>query len=348
MRRSWCWFLILAAAVGIVSPAAAQDDGSASPPPSLEYRPPRPVLPEPKTPTPAPPVTIFRDFVGSFGMSTGSFDRPVDVATDPVGSFYVLDAGNSRVQKFDRARNFLSAFGTFGSRPGEFNNPRAIAMSPGGLLYIVDTGNHRIQQFSSDGTFIKTWGGLGSRAGNFKNPSDITFEDASTFWVLDAGNERVQRFKFEKRVEQAGTPAFAGEFGSTFADRGGVFKGLVSLAWSDDRFGYLYLLSDGCLVQQFQPDGRLERSWPAIAPESGLCVPGRIEIDEKGTNNYVYVLDAGNSLLLRFNLDGRFLAALRGAARPFSQPLGFALNPESDEFLVADTKNNIVQQFTLR
>lgn len=99
-------------------------------------------------------------------------------------------------------------------------------------------------------------------------------------------------------------------------------------------------------MQQFQLDGTLVKNWSAIAPDSGLCVPGRIEIDR--TNDHVYVLDTGNSLLARFNLDGRFLAALRAAERPFSGPLGFAVNPDRDEFLVADTGNNIVQKFTLR
>jgi DNA-binding beta-propeller fold protein YncE len=339
---------MISAALGVGSPAVAQEGGSPSVEPSLEYRPPRPALPVPKEPIQAPPVTIFRDTIGSFGISTGSFNGPIDVATDRNGNFYVLDAGNHRVQKFDKSLNFILAFGSYGSRPGEFINPRAIALSPGGLIYIVDTGNNRIQQFTAEGVFIKSWGGMGSRAGNFRNPNDITFENDTTLWVLDAGNERVQRFRFDKGIENAGELIFIGEFGSSFAERGAVFKDLVSIAWSSDRFGYLYQLSGGCLVQQFESDGRLEKSWSAIAPESGLCVPGRIEINERGTNRYVYVLDTGNSLLVRYNLDGRFLAVLRGAERPFSHPLGFAVSDDGERFLVADTKNNVVQRFTLR
>jgi hypothetical protein len=62
----------------------------------------------------------------------------------------------------------------------------------------------------------------------------------------------------------------------------------------------------------------------------------------------VYFLDAGNGLFERFNIEGRFLFALRGAARPFSKPRGMAVNPDRDEYFVADTENNIVQKFTLR
>jgi len=349
MRRLWCCLLICSAAVWIGLPAAAENGAPSSPEPSLEYRPPRPALPVPKEPIPAPPVTMFTESVGTFGISTGSFDGPIDVATDSEGNFYALDAGNNRVQKFDKYLKYVLSFGSYGSRPGEFKEPRAIAISPGGLLYVVDSGNHRVQQFDTNGVFISTWGALGSRVNNFKYPNDITFENDTTFWVMDPGNERVVKYAFPSGHEKGGSPRFVEEFGSTFAKRGAVFTGLVSLAWSNDsHLGGLYVLSDGCLVQQFRTDGSVEKSWPAIAPESGLCVPARIEVDDSGTDDYVYVLDAGNGLLLRFNLDGRFLAALRGAERPFSQPLGFAVSPERDEFYIADTKNNMVQKFTLR
>lgn len=306
-------------------------------------------------------MTIFREAIGGYGIGTGSFDKPVDVAVDAAGSFYVLDGGNNRVQVFDSFANFVLTFGTYGSRNGEFFKPGAIAVVTAGsarekhdFVYVVDTGNNRVQKFEwvdnpdrpvsparADGkrlNFIKSFGSLGSRTGDFKAPRDIVFDNSGNSYILDSGNQRVQIFDASDR--------FTGEWGGTFASRGGVFADLTSIAWSDERMGFIYVLGAGCLVQQFKLDGSLERSWSAIAPESGLCVPGRLEIDNK--NDYVYALDAGNSLLVRFNRDGRYLAALRGAQRPFLRPLGFAINPDRDEVLVADTENNIVQKFTLR
>ena len=255
---------------------------------------------------------------------------------------------------FDHFSTFVLKVGASGSRKGEFMNPRAIAVDPEGSIYVVDTGNHRVQKFGwvdksacpdcparSDGKrlgFLATWGSLGTRSGDFKYPRDIAFDAEGNSFVLDAGNERVQKF------DRAS--AFVGEYGRLFGSRGGIFTDLVSIAWSRDRLGYVYLLGAGCLVQQFQLDGTLVNSWPAIAPESGLCEPGRIEIDNKW--DYVYVIDSGNGLFERFNLEGRFLAAWRGAERPFSNPLGVAVNPDRDDVLVADTGNNIVQKFTLR
>lgn len=338
MRRSWRGFLVLAAAVGIVIPVAAEDPKPADAPPSLEYRPRRPVLPEPKAPKPAPPVTIFREAIGGPGIGTGSFDDPLDVAAAPDGGFYVLDSGNNRVQRFDSFSKFVLAWGASGSRAGEFRNPRAIAVDRGGFVYVVDTGNHRIQKFDAQGRHLLSWGSLGSRSGDFKSPRDIAIDDAGNCYVLDAGNDRVQRF-------DAGAQ-FVSEWGRAFGARGGSFDGMASISWTSERFGYLYLLGAGCLVQQFQLDGTLVRSWSAVTPESGLCVPERIRIDEK--NDYVYVLDSGNGLLARFDRSGLFLAALSGAERIFLRPRGFALDPGRAQVLVADTENDIVQKFTLR
>jgi len=313
------------------------------------------VIPEPKAPTPAPPVTIFREAIGGFGMGKESFDGPVDVATDADGNFYVLDAGNSRVQKFDSFSNFKFSWGSSGTRPGEFKNPGAIAVdstrSDFDYIYVLDTGNNRVQIFQFEKqtgkiVFFESWGGLGSRDGDFKYPRDLVLDGEGYIWVLDQGNERVQRFKFEPGKLSGPKVSFVGGWGKIFGTRGGKFDDLVSIGWSRDRFGYIFLFGAGCLIQQFQPDGTLVNSWPAIAPESGLCSPARIEIDNKW--DYVYVLDAGNGLFERFNLEGRFLFALRGAERPFSKPLGLAVNPDRDEYLVADTENNIVQKFTLR
>ncbi len=176
--------------------------------------------------------------------------------------------------------------------------------------------------------FLESWGSLGSRDGDFKYPRDITLDGEGNLWVLDSGNERVQKFRFDteagsrfcRQAEIRHLRRFvsSASWGKFFGSRGGKFDDLVSIGWSRDRFGYIYLLGAGCLVQQFQLDGTLVNSWPAIAPESGLCSPGRIEVDNK--NDYVYVLDAGNGLFERFNLEGRFLFALRGAERPFAKP----------------------------
>lgn len=359
MRRIGMKFLFFSAVMVMACVAAAEDRDGSEPPPSLEYQPPRQVIPEPKAPHPLPPKTVFEETIGSFGISTGSFDRPVDIALGKSRfySFYVLDADNNRVQAFGGPSNSNSIFwGSRGSREDQFNNPSAIAVVDwedyGEYVYVVDTGNNRVQYTRAGEPFGTIgnrasggrWGSLGTAKGDFNNPRDIAIDrDGNKIYVLDSGNERVQRFL---------APNGELEPGQTFELRGGIISGVTSIAFSGEDFGYLYTFGPGCLIQKFSlkggNDGTLVSSWSAIAPESGLCVPGRIEVG--GREHFVYVLDVGNSLLMCFNpnVGGMYRWALRGAQRPFTKPLGVAINDEGDEFLVADTGNDFVQKFTLR
>jgi len=369
MRRYGYGVLILAAVVGMATVAAAEDKGASDPSPSLEYRPPRVVIPEPKAPHPLPPKTIFAEAIGSLGMLGGSFDRPTDIVRNADGSFYVLDVGNNRIQAFNSSGVFTGACGSRGIQKGEFDKPSAIAFPPGDssntALFVVDTGNDRIQICDmtakgalTGGKILKTcpqctpWGARGSgwptsQGPQFNSPRDIAVSSKGTIAILDSGNDRIQFFGFSPEM------TFFNKWDSGAGVTGGNFTGLVSLAWSDEREGYLYVFGAGCVVQQFQPDpigvgfqGKLITSWPAIPAESGLCVPARMEIDTR--YNYVYVLDSGNSQLSSYNPNGLYRWTIRSAQMPFDKPLGFAMDASGEEFLVADTENNVVQKFTLR
>lgn len=430
MRRAWIGFCCLVALVAAAA-YAADDAGKSDTGPSLEYRPPRPIMPEPKGPTPAAPVSVFREYFGGFGIGKGSFDRPVDVAFGVEGRKYVLDAGNSRVQLFDRSNDFVFEWGSYGSDESrcQFKEPRAIFVVPGvriecsnaqfprrkyqcEVVLVLDAGNNRVQwfkvPFSTDpreklpnlpcghdasvfqrykppqdkgdvGDF-GDWGEYGiSDSVRFNRPRDIVFEpqrvrgdndEALMLRVLDAGNERIQRFPLT--FDCANDICFpdrnlSQDTISNLTRERGNLEGQVSLALSrEGSFDYLYLLGTGCSLQKFKfgtplptflassdsssyplsPVPLLDSTWPAVAPESGLCVPERVRYDER--QEYVYVLDSGNSLLSIFHRSGNFISALRGAVRSFDEPGGFDLRSESGEFVLADTGNDLVQMFTLR
>jgi hypothetical protein len=377
MRRLRLGLLILAAGVGTAGVAFAAAAGApAEPPPSLEYKPPKVVVPEPKAPHPLPPLTVFRDIIGRFGMLGGAFDRPTDIAKPLAnGGFLVLDVGNNRIQAFTASGDFSGSCGGRGIQDGEFDKPTAIAIPPFGAdpaaaVFVVDAGNNRIQicNFSGDWTLTSgkvnkvchcnSWGTRGSgrptsRGPQLKSPQDIAVSSTGVVAVLDSGNDRVQFFEYSDPLLSPDGLRQLNIWDSSAGVSGGTFTGLTSLAWSDERQGYLYVLGAGCVVQQFQPDppragfqGKLINSWSAIPAESGICVPARIEVDARF--HYVYVLDSGNSQLSSYNPDGLYRWTLNGAQQPFDKPLGFAMDDRGEEFLVADTENNCVQKFTLR
>ena len=151
------WWTGLACLV-LLTALLAVDGGAEEQPPSLEFIPSTEVVPSLRERVRSQPKPLFTDTIGGFGIGRRSFDRPMDVAHDGEGNYYVLDTGNSRVQKFTDKDRFELEWGTSGASEGEFNEPRAIIVDRENLVYVVDSGNHRIQKFDSDGEFLTSLG----------------------------------------------------------------------------------------------------------------------------------------------------------------------------------------------
>jgi DNA-binding beta-propeller fold protein YncE len=141
------------------------------------------------TPPAEPPAednfARFDRFIGDFGIMSGSFDTPVDIAIDGNENLFVLDQGNYRVQTFDASSQYVRNFGEQGTRTGQFKDPGAISVDRLGFVYVVDSGNHRIQKFKNEGDFVLEWGSLGTSPGLFNKPQDITFDADNNDYVAE-------------------------------------------------------------------------------------------------------------------------------------------------------------------
>ncbi len=324
------------------------DGGAQEQPPSLEFLPSTEIVPSLRERVRSQPKTLFTETIGGYGISRTSFNTPMDVAHDSEGNYYVLDAGNNRVQKFTERDRFELGWGSSGSSDGEFSYPRAIIVDREDFVYVVDSGNHRIQKFDSEGKFLSSLGSLGAAPGKFNTPIDMTFDSEGNVFVLDAGNTRIQKFN------RGGI--FVDEWGRFRGGRKGDFARLHSIAWFDERFGFLYLLGEGveegsCLVQILSlRKGReeVEKSWEVVYPYDNVetCVPTRIEIDNN--DDYVYILDHVNNVIRRFHMDGRYLDSIWEVEEPFNGPMGFSVQEHTRKVWVADTGSNVVQRFSLR
>jgi len=80
-------------------------------------------------------------------QEAGQLRNPWGVAVDGAGDVYVTDAGNQRVQKFDKEGNYITQWGGYGNGDGQFNFPYGIAVDARGSVFVVDSGNTRVQQF---------------------------------------------------------------------------------------------------------------------------------------------------------------------------------------------------------
>jgi DNA-binding beta-propeller fold protein YncE len=101
-----------------------------------------------------------------------AFHLPTELAIDPKGNVYVIDGGNHRVQKYDKAGNFLLTWGGLGAGDGQFMfqaSPAhygSITVDKDGYVYVTDHHN-RVQKFDSNGTFLMKFGRTGYADGEF-------------------------------------------------------------------------------------------------------------------------------------------------------------------------------------
>ncbi len=154
---------------------------------------------------------------GSAGTGAGEFSTPTGVAVDQTsGDVYVIDSGNSRVEKFDASGNFILAFGkgvdqttggdvctatsgdtcqagTNGSSAGEFSSPAFVAVdnsagASAGDVYVGDTGDSAVSKFTSGGALVSTWGTGGQLSSGFTSIDGITVDKNGQLLVIDDSN----------------------------------------------------------------------------------------------------------------------------------------------------------------
>jgi hypothetical protein len=85
-----------------------------------------------------------------------AFANPGDIVEDRSGNIYIADAGQYRIQKFDRDGKFLASFGRKGQGPGEFSTLRSLSIDSAERLHVLDDSQRRIQIFRTDGTVTET------------------------------------------------------------------------------------------------------------------------------------------------------------------------------------------------
>jgi len=131
---------------------------------------------------------MFLTAWGSAGGGPGQFNFPLSsregIAVDVNGNVYVVDTGNSRIQKFDNGGTFLTMWGSAGSGGGQFDSPTGLAVDANGSVIVTDTGNDRIERFDGSGTLLTTCGGTGF-PGGFDVPRGITVDANGNIFVAD-------------------------------------------------------------------------------------------------------------------------------------------------------------------
>jgi len=131
---------------------------------------------------------------GVSGESEEAFNRPTDVAFAANGDIYVSDGYvNSRVAKFSKNGEYITAWGKKGKGEGEFNLPHSVAVDKQGRVYVGDRENYRLQVFDPNGKFLTQWTHVGS-------PWGLELMPDQTMYIADGHNSRILKVDLEGKV----------------------------------------------------------------------------------------------------------------------------------------------------
>ena len=132
---------------------------------------------------------------GSRGTESGQFNIVHGIAIDAQGNVYVADAGNKRIQVFDRD-------GTFKTQILNIGSPAAICITPGAHQYLYSSNsnppedidsNGEIYKMELDGRVVGKFGKAGKLTKEFGTVNAIDCRSENELYVGEIGNWRVQK-----------------------------------------------------------------------------------------------------------------------------------------------------------
>ena len=135
--------------------------------------------------------------IGTRGEAKGQFNLPLQAATAPDGTLYVVDGGNFRVEAFDPNGKFLLSFGEPGRFPGQFARPKGIATDADGNIYVVDTAFGNVQIFNPKGQVLMFIGNRdrAGKPGKFFLPAGVAVGEDGRVYMVDQYFRKVEVFK---------------------------------------------------------------------------------------------------------------------------------------------------------
>jgi hypothetical protein len=90
--------------------------------------------------------------VGGDGTEPGQFRRIASAAAGPDGSFWIVDAGNRRVQVLSADGRAIQVIGAPSDDSTPLRRPVAVAVAPDGRSYVGDASRSGVVPFAADGT----------------------------------------------------------------------------------------------------------------------------------------------------------------------------------------------------
>ena len=132
------------------------------------------------------PVATFGKLSKHDSSSPGVFRYPTGLTIDPTTDYlYVCDAGNSRVQVFNKSFEFLFQFSH------KMNGPFGICISRN-KVYVTQFRSDLLTVYSPDGKYLQSVGGEGENHLEFDYPRGLDVStELNRIYIAEFGNDRI-------------------------------------------------------------------------------------------------------------------------------------------------------------
>lgn len=282
-----------------------------------------------------PGVLVIPSGNNSFFLANGLFLRPISVAADNLGNFYVSDSSNW-IQKFDERGNLLAG-------RKDLKAPQGLFIDKADRVYVAEHGGD-IMILNSDLSTSRTITPLitsndGEQIQSFK-PTWIALDSQGLIYVTDQDNKKVIKMDQDGRTIKSWFTAK--DINDTFVPRG------IAI----DNSNFIYVVdNDNDRIIKFDSEGRFIDEWGQTQRTEGrysgqplLKNPEDVAIDDQGN---LYVTDTAYDRIFKFTPEGVEIGQY-GNERikaKFNNPVGIDINDQGKIF-VANFYQNEIQVFS--
>ncbi|NJN93877.1 MAG: hypothetical protein HC875_07195 [Anaerolineales bacterium] len=135
--------------------------------------------------------------IGALGTGPGQFNEPTDVLRDAQGTYFVVEAENSRLQRVDAAGNPLLQWAIPDSYG--FNGPH-LTFGPDGSIFMTESQSRSLYRYGPDGSLLDQWQMIDPV--NLAGPLGIYFDAlTSQLYITDILTHQVHVFEVSEGSE---------------------------------------------------------------------------------------------------------------------------------------------------